>query len=80
MLGISEQNAKMYKTGFAKIGHTAVSKPQLVGFQVKKLVVSNLKVGEKILFSYPCLGFFHQNHPFLWFIMSEGVTIWGELK
>ena len=36
MLGISEQTAKISKTGFAKIGHTAVSKPQWVGFSSKK--------------------------------------------
>ena len=36
MLGTSEQAAKISKTGFAKIGHTAVSKPQWVGFSNKK--------------------------------------------
>ena len=37
MLGTSEQTAKISKTGFAKIGHTAVSKPQWVGFSSKEV-------------------------------------------
>ena len=36
MLGTSEQTAKVSKTGFTKIGHTAVSKPQWIGFSNKK--------------------------------------------
>ena len=36
MLGTSEQTSKISKTGFAKIGHTAISKPQWVGFSSKK--------------------------------------------
>ena len=33
ILGNSEQTAKIFKTGFAKIRHTAVFKTQLVGFR-----------------------------------------------
>ena len=36
MLGTSEQTAKISKTGFTEIGRTAVSKPNGLGFQVKK--------------------------------------------
>ena len=36
ILGNSVQTAKISKTGFAKIGHTAVSKPQWVGFSSTK--------------------------------------------
>ena len=36
VVGTCEQTAKISKTGFAKIGHTAVSKPQWVGFSSKK--------------------------------------------
>ena len=36
MLGTSEQTAKISKTGFAIIGHTAVSKPHWVGLSSKK--------------------------------------------
>ena len=36
MLDTSEQTAKISETGFAKIGHTAVSKPQFGGFLNKK--------------------------------------------
>ena len=36
MLGINEETAKIYKTGLAKLWHTAVSKPQWVGFLSKK--------------------------------------------
>ena len=36
MLGTNEQTAKISKTGFAKIGHTAASRPQWVGFSSKK--------------------------------------------
>ena len=50
------------KTSFAKIGHTTLSKPQWVGFSSKKTDCDNWKVGEKKN-SYPCLGFFYQNHP-----------------
>ena len=52
MLGTSEQTAKISKTGFAKIGHTAVSKPQWVGFSSEQI----WKLGKKNW--YPCLGFF----------------------
>ena len=48
MLGTSQQAPNISKTGFTKIWHTAVSKPNRLGFQVKKLVVTNLKVGKKI--------------------------------
>ena len=36
MLGTNEETAKIYKTGFAKLWHAAVSKPQSVGFLSKK--------------------------------------------
>ena len=62
MLGTSEQTANISKTGFAKFGHTAVSKPQWVRLSSKKTGCDKLKVG-KTFFSYPCLGFFHRNHP-----------------
>ena len=62
MKGTSEQTAKISKTDFTKIGHTAVSKPQWVGLSSKKTGCDKSESwGEKI--SYPCLGFFHQNHP-----------------
>ena len=32
MPGTSEQTAKISKTGFTKVGHTAVSKPKWFGF------------------------------------------------
>ena len=62
MQGTSEQTAKISKTGFAKIGHTAVSKPQWFGFSSKKTGCDKFESWEK-KFSHPCLGFFHQNHP-----------------
>ena len=62
MLGTSEQAATISKTGFAKIGHTAVSKPQWVGFSNKKTGCDKFESWKKKN-SYPCLGFFHQNHP-----------------
>ena len=40
MPGTSEQTAKISKTGFTKVGHTAVSKPKWFGFQVKNLQTS----------------------------------------
>ena len=43
-LGTSKQTAKISKTGFAKIGHDAVSEPQWVAFSSKKLIVTKLKV------------------------------------
>ena len=49
MIGTSEQILKISKTGFAKIGHTAVSKPQWVGFSSKKTGCDN-KVGKKNFF------------------------------
>ena len=36
MLGTNEEVAKIFKTGFAKLWHAAVSKPQWVGFLSKK--------------------------------------------
>ena len=64
ILSISEQTAKISKTGFTKIGHTQFPSPNGLGFQVQKLIVTNLKVGKKI-FPYPYLGIFHQNHPYV---------------
>ena len=69
ILGTSEQTTKIFKTGFTKIGHTAVFKPQSFFchnhfhffISSKKLIVTNLKNRE--LFPYPWLGF-HQNHPY----------------
>ena len=61
MQGTTEQTAKKPKTALTRTGHTIVSKPQWVGFSRKKTGCDNLKVGKK--FSYPCLDFFHQNHP-----------------
>ena len=50
MLGTSEQTAKISKTGFAKIGHTAVSKPHGLGFQVKKTGCDKFESWKKIFF------------------------------
>ena len=62
MLGTSEQIAKISKLVSQKLGTHQFPSPNGLGFQVKKLVLINLKVGKK-KFSYPCLGFYHQNHP-----------------
>ena len=59
ILGTTEQTTKISKTSLTKIGHTAV--PIGLGFQVEKLIVTNLKVGKK-MFPCSCLDFFHQNH------------------
>ena len=69
MLGTSDKTSKISKTGFTKIGHIAVSKPQCIGLPSKK-VVTNFKVGN--FFSYPCLGFFNQNHPNR--LLSKGMS------
>ena len=52
MLGTSEQAAKISKTGFAKIGHTAVSKPQWVGFSSKKTGCEKFESWEKNFFIF----------------------------
>ena len=62
MLGVSEQTAKISKTGFAKIWHITVSKVQWVWFSSKKTGCDKFESWKKI-FSRPCYGFFHQNHP-----------------
>ena len=38
--------------------------PNGLGFQVQKLIMTNLKVAKKNS-PYPCLGFSQQNHPFI---------------
>ena len=61
-VGTSEQTTKISETGFTKIGHTAVSKPQWVGFSSKNTGCGKFESWKKSFFiSY--LGFFHQNHP-----------------
>ena len=52
MLGTSEQTAKISKTGFAKIGHTVVSKPQWVGFSSKKTGSEKFESWEKFFFIF----------------------------
>ena len=85
MLGTSERNAKIPKIGFAKIGQTAVSKPQWVGFSSKKAGCDKFESWEK-KFSYPCLGFFHQNHPNILILLNlsnvskSGISLVGGSK
>ena len=50
MLGTSKKITKISKTGFAKIGHTAVSHPQSVGFSSKKTDCEKFE-SEKNVFS-----------------------------
>ena len=54
MLGTSEQTAKVSKTGFTKIGHTAVSKPQWIEFSSKKTGCDKFE-SLNFFFSYHCL-------------------------
>ena len=61
ILGTSQQTAKVFKTVFTKIGHTAVSKPQLVGFSSTKTDY-NKSERQKKFFQYACVGFSYQNH------------------
>ena len=53
---------KYPKPVFQKLGTLQFPSPNGLGFQVKKLIVTNLKVG-KIFFPYPYLVFSHQNYP-----------------
>ena len=53
---------KYLKLVLHKMGTLQLPSPNGLGFQVKKLVVTNLKFGKKFSL-YPCLGLFHQNHP-----------------
>ena len=55
---------KYLKLVLQKLGTLQFPSPSGFGFQVQKLIMTNLKVG-KNFFPYPCLGFFHQNHPFM---------------
>ena len=64
MLGTSEQTAKISKTSFAKIGHTAVSKPQWVGFSNKKADCDKFESRQK-KFSTSLLGLFPIEPPIL---------------
>ena len=57
IFGTSEQTAKISKTGFAKIGQTAISKPQWVGFSSTKTDYDKFESwGKK--FSISLLDFF----------------------
>ena len=60
ILGTIEQTSQISKTSLAKIGHTAVSKPQAPS---KKTGCDKYESWKKF-FPYPYFGFFHQNHPF----------------
>ena len=62
MLGTSKQIAKVSETGFAKIGHTAVSHPQSVGFSSKKTDCDKLE-SERNVFSITLLGLFSPEPP-----------------
>ena len=62
MLGTSEQTTKISKTGFAKIGHTTVSKPQWVGFSSKKTRCDKFE-SWKNFFSISLLGLFSPEPP-----------------
>ena len=53
---------KYLKLVLQKLGTLQFPSPSELGFQVQKLIMTNLKVG-KFFFPYPCLGFFHQSHP-----------------
>ena len=50
MLGTNEQTVKVFKTDFAKIGYTAFSKPQWVGFSSKKTGWDKFESWKKIFF------------------------------
>ena len=63
MLGTSEQTVKISKTGFAKVGHTAVSKPQWVGFSSKKTGCDKFETWKKNVF-ISLLGPFSPDHLF----------------
>ena len=57
ILGTSEQTAKIFKTSFTKIWHTAVSNPQWVGFSSTKTDCNKFESWEKF-FSVPWLVLF----------------------
>ena len=61
MLGTNEQTAKISKTGFAKIGHIAVSKPQWVGFSSKKTGCDKFESLKKNFF----IPLPHQSYPYM---------------
>ena len=58
----SEQTAKISKTGFSKIGHTAISKPQWVGFSSTKTDYDKFESWKKI-FSISLFGLFSTEPP-----------------
>ena len=60
--GTSEQTAKTSKTGFAKTGHTAVSKSHWVGFSITKADYDKFK-SWKNFFSISLLGLFSPESP-----------------
>ena len=62
MLGTSKQIAKISKTVFVKIGHTAVSKPQWVGFLSKKTGCDKFESWKKNFF-ISLLGVFSPEPP-----------------
>ena len=60
MVTILIMAAKVATPGLRRLG--ILQNPNGLGFQVKELIVTNLKVGQNF-FRYPCLGFFLKNHP-----------------
>ena len=58
MLGTSEQTAKISKAGFTEIGHTAVSKPQWVGFSNKKTGCDKFESWKNFFFHILAWAFF----------------------
>ena len=62
MKGTSEQTAKISKTDFTKIGHTAVSKPQWVGLSSKKTGCDKFESWKNIFF-ISLLGLFSPEPP-----------------
>ena len=61
-LGTSKQTAKISKTGFEKIGHDALSKPQWVGFSSEKTDCDKI---ESLIIFFPIslLGLFSPEPP-----------------
>ena len=55
---------------FQRLGTLQFPSSKGLGFQVQKLIITNLKI-EKNFSPYSRLGFFHQNHPEVWRVFTS---------
>ena len=60
---------KYLKQVLQKLGTLRFSNPHWVGFSSKKTGCNKFEIWKKNV-PYPCLGFFHQNHPYRDIIVS----------